>query len=79
MAQIENNLYMFLADFRHCSKDRWHFCNFLHKMTGGIIVIKHSFFPSFSDTLNGHEEQLLKEEAPPSSKILLKFTVVVQI
>ena len=45
---------MFLVGFRHCSKDRWQFCNFLHKLTGGIIVIKHTFFPSFSDIFNGH-------------------------
>ena len=40
LAENENNFELFSHVFGYCSKDRWQFCNFLHKLTGGILVNK---------------------------------------
>ena len=47
MVEIETKFYMFSEGFNYCSKDRWQFCNFLHKLTGGGLVIKHTIFLLF--------------------------------
>ena len=47
MAEIETNFYMFSIGFSYCSKDQWQFCNFLHKLTNSILVIKHTIFLTF--------------------------------
>ena len=47
LAKNENTFELFSLGFSYCSKDRWQFCNFLHKLTGGILVIKHIIFLLF--------------------------------
>ena len=49
-----DQLLLFSVGFSYCSKDWWQFCNFFHKLTSGILVIKTHIFPSFSDIFNGH-------------------------
>ena len=47
MAEIETKFYMFSVGFSYYSKDWWQFCNFLHKLTDGSLVIKHTIFLLF--------------------------------
>ena len=61
----ENNFYMFSLEFGYCSKDRWQFCNFLHKLTGSILVNKRTTLFLFLTKLNGHETHLLQTHLLP--------------
>ena len=56
---------MFSLEFSYCSKDRWQFCNFLHKLTGGILVNKRTTLFLFLTKLNGHETHLLQTHLLP--------------
>ena len=69
LAENENTFYMFSLGFSYYSKDWWQFCNFLHKLTGGILVNKHTTLLMKSDMLNGHQPHLLQTHLPwnPSS------------
>ena len=40
--------------FGYCSKDQWQFCNYLHKLTGGISVNKHTNLLKKADICNSH-------------------------
>ena len=61
----ENNFYMFSLEFGYYSKDRWQFCNFLHKLTGSILVNKRTTLFLFLTKLNGHETHLLQTHLLP--------------
>ena len=69
LAENENTFYMFSLGFSYYSKDWWQFCNFLHKLTGGILVIKHTTFLLFSDMFNGHETPFTPNPCSPASPL----------
>ena len=60
---------MFSLEFGYCSKDRWQFCNFLHKLTGGILVNKHTTFLLFSNIFNSHETPITPNPCSPASPL----------
>ena len=83
LAENETTFYMFSLVFDYCSKDRWQFCNFLHKLTGGILVIKHNFIsffwyvqrpwnPNYSKPIFFAEPLLLPRWISPPLKLLMK-------
>ena len=57
LAKNETTFYLFSLVFGYCSKDQWQFCNFLHKLTSDILVIKHTtlfHFLTFSTAMKPH-------------------------
>ena len=60
LAENETISYMFLLVFDYCSNDQWQFCNFLNKLTGGILVIKHTTLFLFLTCSTAMKPQLLQ-------------------
>ncbi len=87
LAENETTFYMFLLVFGYCSKDWWQFFNFLHKLTGGILVIKYTTLflfltcstawnPNYSKPISFAESLLLPRWISPPLKSLMKHGAV---